>query len=603
MNKFILSENIKHILTEKYLLDERYILTEATDNLDVAIAWGNEIKKHLPKVKEIINKAKNSLNPTKKDINLNNLVKDIDTARTSVRNSQQLPVKENRANESLKVSLNEYSKAVSNIITALDTASTGYDEIHGQNGLLATLEKFNSLLSTRAWTLPNQRKALDIYKKLDEAVQATFKQVTPITTEADGELQRICNKALEMADQLESNYLFNNKSVEIDETVLDKYLSTLKGPLQSAINNITANQNITTKPKDDVIDIFNSFINACEAVKEAADNTAIKRANSQQQDWMARYKSCTTEEEFDSFWKDYFTLEWKDKAAAVKEFGIVFIEDLEKNGFDTINNALVKFLKTPIIYNLLGKTFGLAAYTVIRNAVVNGLINGGDLKASDSSLFRTSNIIFNPALYENITSATDYLKIQSRLGNSGSSNSLETTIQQIWNTNGRNGHIKVLNNLILAEGDGDNFSKEIVSANKALPLRSLDTAKQILEQITGSSFDDKLDATNKDVESILRGIRGVHYAQGILAYLIDYCLFNDMATAVNKADDTVKAANNNGIFTLYQQTPRPDRKTAEDYDAKLRLKDLDFKQPELIDLLLGLAERAGIYEPTQKNKK
>ena len=36
MNKFILSENIKHILAEKYLLNERYILDEASDkNLGV----------------------------------------------------------------------------------------------------------------------------------------------------------------------------------------------------------------------------------------------------------------------------------------------------------------------------------------------------------------------------------------------------------------------------------------------------------------------------------------------------------------------------------------------------------------------------------------
>ena len=84
MNKFILPENIKHILTEKYLLDERFVLNEASSSLNVDLENSlNTLSKKLlngdyVKLDDWL-KQKGTRSTNKPNVNLQNTEKNVET--------------------------------------------------------------------------------------------------------------------------------------------------------------------------------------------------------------------------------------------------------------------------------------------------------------------------------------------------------------------------------------------------------------------------------------------------------------------------------------------------------------------------------------------
>ena len=622
MNKFILTENIKHILEEKYLLDERYILTEASEKyLTVLKNWFTKVINDLEPVVTKVEQIKQANGVSKNATTLEADLKAIEAAGNEINISRNNP---DGQDEELKKDLVTWYQAILSLLKKLPsynnnvntdrTVKLGDPELKSIND---DLTKLNKALTTGPF---NKAEALSICDKLfdiiKEKVGGAISTDAKSSSDKVGKLKEACDNLLNRIEQLKNSATFDYTDLTDAEVstcvnqlgIISKDITeggegetpVLSLGTKINFNNFEQNFNVYVNSLKLLADSIQAFLNL-EPVKRAtaaadakkakegqADETAAERKNSEAKDWETLYQNCRTKEDFDAFWKDYFTTEWNlkgqdPKKPYVERFGINFIEDLKQYGFNAITNPFIKFLKTKTIFDLIGKTFNQDAYNLIHDAVAQGYLEGKDLGAGESSRFGKANVIFNPNLYKNLVTANKYIKAQDGLARNNTS--LKVEIQKIY-SDGQEGRIKVLNNLMLAAGDGDTFEKNLSAGGD---LRPISEVEKIYNQITNSKLDDKSEATNLNLEEIINNIPEGKL-KSVIAYLVDICRFSNNTKAVNDADNEAEGA----IYRVWEKSDRPTRGEAQQFDSWLQLDRLTFTKPQLKALLFNLAVKAGL---------
>ena len=627
--KFILAENIKHILNEKYLLDERYILTEASEKWQGVLKnWFNTINDLLNQVTERLNQIKEANTVSQNSANLEADWKAINNAANDVKISRQNPKGQD---EELKKDLVTWYQAVKALV---DKRAQYRNNINSDQIIKADdpkIDRMNTRLNDLNKYLTgnfDRDQALGIFDTFDnsledskETIEKVFKNAASTQQKSSSDkidnLNKACDNAAEKINTLKEYIALGYNGLE------DNEIKEYKDQLEELAKKVNAVIGLKPQINFNNYDAnFKDYINKINSISEwidlssqneplrtvlakaeeekakaeaekAKENARNERQNAAVKDWKALYDKCNTPEEFKAFWEDYFKTEWGAKAKAVSAFGAAFTDDLKKIGWDSITNPFIKFLKTDVIYNAIGKAFDQAAYISIHNAYVHGYIRQSDLTAAPNSLYKKSNLIFNLHLYaESLDNFNRYLKYQSQLAISGNAGSLKPPAGQVWVEDRE----KVLNNLMLADGDIDNFDKEI---NAGGELRSLTEIAQVLQQAADINADEKQTATNKNVIQVLDRVKDETTAKRLLAYLIDI-LRGINQSAVDDADTKIGKGI---IYDAHDKTPRITINQADNFDNNyLDRHNLDYNKKQWVDIILGLAAKAGLYTPKKEAK-
>lgn len=523
MEKFILAENIKHILIEKYLLNERYILTEAPNGQDILIKISTEIENLIPVVVTSIETVqKNASATTDKNTAADSITgsaQKVQEASDNVEASAKLP----NNDEETKKALNAYCLAVENLLKTFPEDKKTKKDLAGVGNYIKDIQKLinepweNATKQTAMQKFSASKSAITTYAKLN--LQKNNEGAIP-QSKID-ELNKYCAEALDRINNKKDSYLIKPQN-DVATATLNNYVNQLYNDtketglyysFQKIINFVKAlgtkedeikAKLFDIKKIDEFIELLKEACNLIASLAEFADAlTNAESGKSANIGWGERYKKVKktgSTEEQNQFWADYFAAEWGDKAAAVKDLGAAFVQEVVNIGFDETSNPLIKFLKDR--KNLIGNQINKNTWGAVHNAIVKHTISLADIKGIGR--FKDYNIILNKNLF-NFTAAqiTDYLNLQQETINLGNSGAMTNAI---WYKIFTESPGVFLANIMYTTGDEKTLTNNIdASAAVSATFRTIEEIKRIMEQHnqgTGASMK----ATSELVDNIIRNV-------------------------------------------------------------------------------------------------
>ena len=432
MNKFILPENIKHILTEKYLLDERFVLNEASSSLNVDLENSlNTLSKKLlngdyVKLDDWL-KQKGTRSTNKPNVNLQNTEKNVETHYKehnldALKNAVKqylvtfLSAVDKDPNEAVNklkkyTGINQSYSQLRDIVTDNDTAADATANNDTElNNLKTIFDKFKTAVDT-AKVLPNAQLAQqaegeqqavknfnDWVSNVSSRISETRKLVK--TTSPD-------NISDDVAKQLIAEL---NK---IDSATMTKLIDLNNN--KATIANLNKISAIDLKPWDALLQAIRQKAKEEEDRKGAEDelDNAASKITTNTTDWYKALSAAKTDAGMQKVWNQYYKEYWGDYEKQAKALGASFVRLLmnKKLGFEPSTNPFLGYIKYCFDhnFNLNASTF----YVIYDMYNKNFTVNNEMLRRTDKLSKVGCNLLYCADFYnQNVTDMSLLLTIQ-----------------------------------------------------------------------------------------------------------------------------------------------------------------------------------------------
>lgn len=415
--KFILNEN--NSTTPKFILNERFILNEAT-NSEIMISWWNKLIETLKPIKEWLTFEINFIN------------KELQQAANNIESAGEEIIK---ATE-LATLPEDFSTTISNYVTKLK------DFINSNNKYSNSKIKTNlskSIVELEKHTLQIDPKKLGTLPSLIKSIdQDLVKQYGLLGSDPGYENQRatlenqqkIAKDLLKTFDDYNEKKFIKEKDsiANISSDILNSYSTTLKTAIPKIeglklarpetpdfkvekstigqfIKQTTNLNNLLTPLKTDLTKMWNGIKNTKKDTSELDDKS-----------WTLKYKNAVNK---DTVWETYLIKEWKNKVDAPKYDKLL---DIQKTfriecgyyGFEESSNKFIPFIRD----YYLESSMPAVIYNVLHNWVAKNKLNPSDLVTGGK--MEKHNLIFcDNFSSQSAATAESYLTKQVTLLNGG----------------------------------------------------------------------------------------------------------------------------------------------------------------------------------------
>lgn len=299
--KFVLEESVKHILNERFVLDEadNGLVSNILQYIQNARA---NLKGRFPAV----------IADTESSVNTFTSIRNIESALKEIENSK-------KAIDTAKTKLGGGLLDIKKLITGTD----GY--IEHVNKFLQAIDKYKNIMNTHEaqdfkralTTFENDAKDQNVSKKylLDELQRVhdnltLFKNKVRLDQKI-GSLNSIVDKCAKiermLSDKIPAKYFVSGDILKAAEDAdAQEYFNAVKN-LTANISTISKLKSVKEDSKIDArIALFDKFMSLSDALGATliAEQNSDKDAyqTSQKADWEALYSECNTPEEFEMFW-------------------------------------------------------------------------------------------------------------------------------------------------------------------------------------------------------------------------------------------------------------------------------------------------------------
>ncbi len=472
--KFILQENTK------FILEERFILAEEDKPLTL-----NSLR---DMIKELIDKSFNGdlyLNITNY---FNDKPKRSKLANQNIEKTEEALFRQFEANQKdwtiLQAKAKDFCKALHK---AIDVIKQGAGPILKELPNVKTL--ISDLETVANSTIPADEKAKEgLITKLKDA----FLKLKPVVDGAVTESMQLTEQEKQAIEDIQES---QGQIAEIGTKIKDLDGRTvIKGPIMEALGNfyniLNANQLSPLKIEWDnevyaEVEKAKNVNKACKELEEEVNFDAFTKSSAKEgrDDWAFKHEQAIQSgdpEIIGNFWDDYYSTVWGKDEPKVRDLAPSFEIELRELGFTESTNKFITFVKN----NLDRLDLSHTNYPAIHNAYVDDAIKDTDLEKPDN------NLISNPTLlHMGNYVILDYLKAQSILkksigsavGNGRKYKNEETALAAVF-TDG----IDVSRGAIPSE----------LNLSKIRKLRPLSGIKNVSKLITGESLNIT-DSSNK----------------------------------------------------------------------------------------------------------
>lgn len=225
--KFILNENKKFVLEERFILKEADTLTEASA-ADVAVKWTNHFKSTLDNTKQVLNKyiefASISKGSRETKTKFTNIKETIKKAAKEMKISLSMPASELIAElPAIRIELKSYIEALQAVLTEItDKKSKKTITL-----LKGQIEELNELQGKTSWQKEDVEDLEEILTWVETDIYPLFDTSSidneVSTTEA---FKTICNDCLELIKDIEAS--LPEDFTDFEESAVESYIYIMK---------------------------------------------------------------------------------------------------------------------------------------------------------------------------------------------------------------------------------------------------------------------------------------------------------------------------------------------------------------------------------------
>lgn len=386
--KFILNEN------KKFLLEERFILQEASMG-DVAKQWTDRLESTFPKTEKVLQlyiKHSGTDSASKEGIQKRKELKTaIEKATEELENSLSLPYSDlatGKATATIKKELVDYGSELIKVEETIGKTDSNKDILQLLDNRISELQTIRNLENPFAGGDKNFKALMQIFKWVNDNIIPLFATDTADKDEAKfKEFQELCTECLNLIKDLRVD--LPDDFSEFSNDSLKSYYTLIQAALDASNLNVT---DMTTKLHN--ITTLDSYLNAVQTLKDALTKLtqSVILNPDTTQDWKTKYanaqnKEAVIEEFIYTTWKNDYDAVLKIKKTLLQECDAFGFTDSEKGNpfISYISNIYLKYKIEPELYN------------IVHNMVATQRLTGADLLGKGS--MGQGNLVFCKALY------------------------------------------------------------------------------------------------------------------------------------------------------------------------------------------------------------
>ena len=363
----------KLILTEQFLLEERFILCEALSHTDL-IAKAKELCEY---ANQLMNapKSEESGNGAKEEA-IEQIFRNTDKLLIDIKNVKDVDIVRGHAKD--------YIKNIKALIAVLDPDYEAQKSTEN-----TTLRKVFYNIETQIASTDTGGKAL--------------KRLTDELNKVNATLKAIQNDLTSLEDAS------GNKINEVDQYAIlshiyeDLYKVTQMSEAEysdNAVISAAVEKLVTAKAAAEADSKkISNFVELCKGLDEgdfghlmdtkAVDRDAMAAEKNKNQSWAQKFKTTADK---DVFWREYFQSVFGSDASKIAALGESFKQECRVLGFEEAGNPFITFVKNYIIDK--GYPISKQHYEAIHNAVSNNKFLPSDLVNPRDPLTEDNNIMF-----------------------------------------------------------------------------------------------------------------------------------------------------------------------------------------------------------------
>lgn len=414
---------MKFVLTEKYTLRERFILTEADDNFAKALsAFGADYEKSAQTLQELREKL--------------SMLTDESTAYTNT----QLLNKIEQVNKNVSANaLGDIEILKSSVREAIEAAKSWLESVLDKTKKNATVAKefpqLNNIIDRLGdYTVPGKNASARDLDTDEKNIKAHWKdfygRIAPLLSVSPTANSKEISELIENLDEIIASETLRDLNSLANAKIKNKALIELIKKLISDYDALkTTAKDLSDKFDSDSTSLNASdFENAIEKEKavladihavedgktmNAAGKLAKKGSRSDTDDWRAELDLAETREEKQRVWLRFYEKTFgKERVSQIRKINAdtnAFASECLELGFSTNENPFIYFLQANKDILAVLDQF---SYGSLHNAFARGYISSDDLR--NKGTLGTSNVIFNRSLYrDHYKDILEYLGLQS----------------------------------------------------------------------------------------------------------------------------------------------------------------------------------------------
>ena len=404
--KFILTEN------KKFVLEERFTLQEASV-AEVTRKWAAQLSDTFNNTEEALKKYQEFAgNREVSSSKVKALKTQFETTSVDLQTSLELPATEIAEDlVKIKVELNKYVQVLKQVTEKIKSSTSNEDTLT----LLATrIKKLESIYNKATWG------AADI-TQLQSILTWAGEQLKPVFEEAgghsDADIEKVktnCTDCLNLIHQVKENLPTDFSTTTAEEfnsfkDSVQKVLEVVKNmPKAEKITRVWVIQNLKAiQAQAQALKDTYTLLSKTSIIVQQLNNRAKATASAERdfagagdQDWKTKYAAAIDK---DTVIEEFIYTIWEDvqDANRVLQIKKAIAQECEEFGFKPSNadgkngNPFIEFISNVYLkYNIKPE-----AYNVIHNLVANGKLKAADLVGAESSVLGKGNLIFCKDLY------------------------------------------------------------------------------------------------------------------------------------------------------------------------------------------------------------
>ena len=389
MEKFILAEDIKHILNERFILNEA--LSFSKDDAGTLATNLSDVIKN--------NKLLQTSKANTQDVKV---AKDLDTEifilkgllKSGTKQDQKDPAK-------IKGKCIEAIKKIEQILSQ----NTEFKDTKVSSELNTHLANFKQLAGNSDYSKDGVKKLQSTLDLISQAISG-LKSGTGDTNEKVRNYIKALENGATMFTKLEE-FLDGSPTLEAD---IEKAINTRFTTCHDAYNKYIA------KPDDETAlsELAKASNQSASDLKKILDSVGfVSKKQDNKTDWAARFKEAPDK---NKFWDEYYQEAWGQNGNRVKALGEAFRNECVKLGFTNKTNPFLDFVQ----YFIIDKNWNINAeqYRIVHNTAAGNSIDIKDLKRATEASGTIINPIFCKDFYTKSSSeCQDYLTYFARIKN------------------------------------------------------------------------------------------------------------------------------------------------------------------------------------------
>lgn len=409
--KFILNENKKFLLEERFILQEARPLEEASI-AEVAQKWTAQLSDTFTNTKEVLKKYYEFVGNPTSNSKIHKLKTNLDRTAGEVIASLELPATEISAElVKVKAELSEYIQVIKKVTETIKD-STDNDNEATLAVLPKRIAKLEAIHGKASWDATDLDQLANLIAWATEKLAPVFEEAAGIPDSKIEKFKADCKECLELINTVQSNLpadfsKLTTEDLRVYKELIQKVLEASKLKDAEKVTRIAVINSFTTiEPqvqalKEVYTQLNKSSVIASQVTDRSKTTASLERATAgmNEKDWKIKYANAVNKE---TVIEEFIYTTWNNTADANKVLQIkqAVTQECESFGFKPSSedgkngNPFIQFISNVYLkYNVRPD-----AYNVIHNLVANGTLKGQDL-ISKGSLGK-GNLVFCGNLYK-----------------------------------------------------------------------------------------------------------------------------------------------------------------------------------------------------------